>query len=135
MSRGQFTNRDFGVVELVYITDEIVADLSAGRVKDAEARLAVALVLAKDNKKSHFLSVVAEIQMAQAILAKKAADFDAAVENHISEHIKSYSPSSVNHYPGGLFDMVALGMVSIAKRYNVDTSVQSVYLPLELLEN
>jgi len=127
MKRPQYTDATMVAKEILYISDEIMADLSAGRSKEAKARLPLALACAEREGLSP------EVQIEKATIEKDLNAFDIALESKIKHHIEHYSRSAVRDYPGGLIDLVALGMVKIAERHGLKTAVESVYLPLELL--
>jgi len=129
MTRADYTNPNMKADELSYMACEIMTDLSAGRPREADARIAVALA----NLTGKFASLDALVRSAQAILAKDTKAFDNALDTRIAAHIQSYSSSDVRHYPGGLIDLVALGTIKIAQRYGLQPTLKSVYLPVELI--
>ena len=115
----------------VSLRPELLTDLSAGRFAEAESRLPTAKDCAERRKKNDVLAQ--KIKMVEAILAHNAKDFDVAIEASIQLSIKSYSRAAVREYPDGLLSYDKLGMAAIAKRNGLETAVQSVYFPLELL--
>jgi len=129
MDRSEYTSPDLVADEVVYLSSEILANLSAGRMAEAKERLSLALARPKRE------GLLAEIQIEKAIVEKDASGLDIALESEVNDHIKSYSRSDVRHYPGGLIDLIALGTIKIARRYGLQSTWRSVYLPVELIRD
>jgi hypothetical protein len=132
MNRSHYTDPSWDGPPLVYLIAEIVADLSADRPKRAAVRLPAAVARVQESR-SRYPALVGQVLIANAILMRDSQALERAVQKKIKAHANRYADADVCHHPGGLLDLFALGMARIAQRYDLETTVKSVYLPLELL--
>jgi hypothetical protein len=121
--------------ELDFLSAEIMADLSAGRDESAKRRLAFADRRACDKDLGrHVRDFFAPlVRIEKAIALRDPTALDVAVRERIEWVRREYSQSRMRPFPGGLMDILGLGLLQIARRHALETSVESVYLPKEHL--
>jgi len=123
--------------KLDFAVTEMVKDMSAGRTALASRiKSAQRLVKAPSVRPDRRRSICAKILFGKAMLKKNQKQLDEAVNASVEEHRLWHTKQAKDFsLPYGLLDVGTLGYLKIAKRYGLQTSVQSVYLPLELLED
>jgi hypothetical protein len=128
LERPTLMNPDIICDELDYLSAELMRDLSADRADAANARLLACERRAVEKTlPPHIRQLfVPLIQIEAAIARGDAHAFDAAVQEQVESHRRWYSPSDMRTTPTGLIDYVGLGLLKIARRRGLNTSVSSV---------
>jgi hypothetical protein len=135
LERPTFVNPDVICDGLDILSAELMGDLSAERVESAHNRLALAEKrVSNDSLPRHVHEIfVPLVHIESAIMRRDIHDLDTALSEEVDSHRRWYSPPDMRITPTGLIDYAGLGLLKIARRRGLQTSVSSVYLPQEYL--
>src|SRR5215467_15068647 len=135
--RSEFTDSTVKADEVFYLAAEAMRDIAAARPEDALNAVQAGLSrLDTDGPNPGAkLANKAILLLEEAIAQKDQTKLAAAVSARIEKDKTSFSRPAARNFPGGLLDVVGLGLLKLAADRGMRTATDSVYLPTGLLEN
>jgi hypothetical protein len=134
--RSDFTDSTVKADEVFYLAAEAMRDIAAGLLEDALRASEAGLARLGDNGPNPGAKLATEaiLMLEEATAQKDQTRLIVAVQARSEKNKTSYSKPAARNFPGGLLDVVGLGLLKLARDNGLSVPDDSVYLPTRLLE-
>ncbi len=136
LSRAQFTDATVRGDEIYYLAAEAMRDIARGDLDQAAEACGdgVARIEAGAPKPHEIAAMEAILRLEAAIAAKDPDRLAAAIAARTQRQQAYFQKGTNRNFRAGLLDIEGLGLLKLAREQGLSVAVDSVYLPLELLE-
>ncbi|MBK8253076.1 MAG: immunity 49 family protein [Polyangiaceae bacterium] len=134
--RERFTDPAIHADVSAYDVCKTSAHLSANHTHDAQPLIQSALVRLQSGQVNRYaVAALMPILAIQAAIANGDQNgLQRAVAARCTSFAADHKKRDTRHDPEGLLDVVALGLIAVARRVGLNVDIQSPYLPLDLLK-
>ncbi len=136
LSRAQFTDPAVTADEIHYLAAEAMRDIARFRFDDAAraCRDGLARIETGAPKPYEIAAKATILCLEQAIVAKDSDRLAASISARAERQQAYYQKGTNRNFPAGLLDIEGLGLLTLAREQGLRIAVESVYLPLALVE-